>query len=216
MLALKVTSRIVVSRLGATFPKDMDGPEWKSLWPDLQALDGSLNWIIGDWINAGIELYSKKAISNPLLTKTENTLNAHFHGEKYAYALDATDWEYQRLRDAAYVCRKIPLSLRNDKLAWSHYVALAPLAPKAQAKFLALAIKDKLTVSQLRIAIRSASAEIEAGPSLAPIGFIPAAWVSEGLRCIRHLNPQDWDEPRRQALRAQLRPIVQLYDSLES
>lgn len=167
--------------------------EWKAIWKDLQAIDASLNWVIGDWVNFG---------------KT-------FYGEKYAFALEATEWQYQRLRNAAYVCAQVPLSLRTDKLDWSHHAVVAPLGPEEQAKYLKEAETNDWTVSELRISIRRAAATKKRS-SAKVLGFVPAAWIAHGLRWFRQQDFDDWPPDKREALRALLKPLVDIYRSLDA
>ena len=66
----------------------------------------SVMFWIGDWLN-----YGEKAN----------------YGDKYTQALEVTKYDYQTLRDAAWVSGRIQLSDRSDNLSWTHHRAVAAL-----------------------------------------------------------------------------------------
>jgi hypothetical protein len=55
----------------------------------------------------------------------------------------------------AWVASQFDLSLRSDKLSWSHHVLLAPLEPDEQREWLEQATRDRFTVADLRAALRA-------------------------------------------------------------
>jgi len=183
------TGKIVIHRSGAEF-RDLERAEWKGIWTSLKRLNGSLNWIIGDWLNWGRTRF----------------------GERYALALDATALEYQTLRNAACICGAVPLSRRRDTLSWTHHAEVAPLGPSDQARFLERAEASGWSVSQLRRAIRAEQAETREEPR--PPGFIPVVWIQEGLRAFRREGVTEWPPAKRAALKSQLEPLVKLWREL--
>lgn len=78
---------------GATFD------EWESVGGILNRLEGSIQWLLGDWLNHGEKAY----------------------GEKYQEALEETDYEYQTLRVYASVAAAYELLIRNQQLTFSHH-----------------------------------------------------------------------------------------------
>ena len=183
-------SKVSVSAIGAKFDQSLDRGEWKALWPVLRGWAGSLNWLIGDWINFGKARW----------------------GEKYALALELTDFEYQMLRDCAWVASKVHLSYRYDKLSHTHHREVAPLRKRDQRRFLKAAAEQGWTVSQLRRAIREDAKEVVERPRTPP--FMPRAWVELGMRYFLRQEVESWPEERRQALKAELDPIVELHRRL--
>lgn len=206
---------IIITEHGATFPKALPEIEWKKFWPKINKVRRSINWVIGDWINYGIDTYglsyaqarNAEIGTDQVLDEARNQTIARFQGV-------ASEMEIQHLRDVCYVCRNVPASLRNYAgLDWSHYVVVAPLEEKAQKKFLALAVEQGLTVSQLRIAVRHSQATFKPA-ARAYSGFIPAAWLTEGMRYFRQQDFNEWDEGRKAALKSQLKPLAEIYASL--
>ena len=83
-------------------------------------------------------------------------------GDRYSQFLDATGLAYGTLANAAWVARKVPLSSRNERLAFGHHTAVAPLPPDEQEKWLAMAEQEELGANELRRRIQ-AEKDIKAG-----------------------------------------------------
>jgi hypothetical protein len=107
--------------------------QWEAVGYHLRYIDGAVKWWIGDWLNYG-----------------ENRW-----GEKYSQALESTEYEYQTLADAAWVAKQVDISLRNEKLSWSHHRMVAPLEPQDQQKILDTAVTEKLTVRETQELVRT-------------------------------------------------------------
>ena len=94
-------------------------------------------WWIGDWVRYGTARW----------------------GEKYAEAARVTGYDTASLRNMAWVASRFDLSLRNDKLTWSHHVLLAPFDLEAQREWLRRASEERLSVADLRLELRNARGE---------------------------------------------------------
>jgi hypothetical protein len=218
-LPLQIKGRVQFTELGAVFPADLGAAcskcdaegtgefcgvcggkvrpraalsqgEWKGLWPQLRGVRASLNFILGDWINYGVRCW----------------------GEKYALALEATQLEYQTLRDVASVCRRVPLSLRNDKLDWSHHVVVAALPEGEQGRFLREAEEQGWTVAKLREARREAQGDLGTLPKM-PRTFNLRAYRQEFLRWRQSQDFTGMPDTRKAALKGvleQLRRDIEL------
>jgi len=127
---------------GLYFLGDIPFDQWQALGIRLRFFERAMMWWIGDWVTYGERAY----------------------GEMYAQALDATDYSYQALRDAAYVSSRFELSRRRDNLSWSHHREVASLEPIEQDEMLDTAVAEKWSTRQLREAVqeRKRAAEIEA------------------------------------------------------
>ena len=55
----------------------------------------------------------------------------------------------------AWVAAQFDLSLRSDKLSWSHHVLLAPLDPEDQRHWIERAEGERLSVADLRLELRA-------------------------------------------------------------
>jgi hypothetical protein len=118
---------------------------WLATGRRLGAIGRCSQWWIGDWIRYGTSRW----------------------GERYAEAARVTGYDVTSLRNMAWVASQFDLSLRSDKLTWSHHVLLAPLEPEEQKRWLDRALEERLSVADLRVELRAAQG---AGPKPAAIG----------------------------------------------
>lgn len=123
----------VVSRIAWAPERDLRYPEWVIAGRRLGAIGRCSQWWIGDWLRYGTSRW----------------------GEKYAEAARVTGYDAASLRNIAWVAGCFDLSLRNDKLSWSHHVLLAPLDPAQQRYWLDRAARERLSVADLRLELRA-------------------------------------------------------------
>ena len=122
--------------------------DWQHLGETLTRMEGGLLWWLGDWLNYGERSY----------------------GEKYAQALDATDYSYQTLANAKWVASRFEFSPRGENsrrrinLTWSHHREVARMEPADQDYWLDLAEKNHWTKAQLRTAIQRAKIAASQAP----------------------------------------------------
>lgn len=103
--------------------------DWLEFGKKLWAVYRAIQWAIGDWINYG---------------------EAHY-GEKYAQALDETEYSYGTLVNYAYVARAFDASRRRGKLSWSHHAAVRGIADiSEQDALLDIAEKQQMGRNELR------------------------------------------------------------------
>lgn len=169
-----VTSTSLV--LPANFPIE----EWLNLIGGLKNVKDRQKWYLGDAILFGEAAY----------------------GERYAQALDATDYDYQQLRNIVWVCRNVRHSVRTAALSFSHHQAVAALEPELQAKWLEVSINHGLTSKQLKQAIKGLSAEIEK-----PVLTEYTAEVRISLETQVQVSANDDIEAERLAVSAALRQL---------
>jgi hypothetical protein len=112
---------------------DLGRSEWLATGRRLGAIGRCSQWWIGDWIRYGTSRW----------------------GEKYAEAARVTGYDVASLRNMAWVASRFDLSLRNDKLTWSHHVLLAPLEADKQKFWLNHACEERLSVADLRFELRA-------------------------------------------------------------
>jgi hypothetical protein len=114
-------------------PSDLGQAEWLATGRRLGAIGRCSQWWIGDWIRYGTARW----------------------GEKYVEAARITGYDVTSLRNMAWVAAQFDLSLRSDKLSWSHHVLLAPLATDEQRAWIERAIDERLSVADLRLELRA-------------------------------------------------------------
>jgi hypothetical protein len=122
-----------LSKIAWAPQRDLDHSGWLATGRRLGAIGRCSQWWIGDWVRYGTARW----------------------GEKYAEAARVTGYDIASLRNMAWVASRFDLSLRNDKLTWSHHVLLAPLAVEEQRRWLRHASEERLSVADLRLALRA-------------------------------------------------------------
>jgi len=109
---------------------ELDRHQWAATGRRLGAIGRCSQWWIGDWIRYGTARW----------------------GERYSQAARITGYDVASLRNMAWVASQYDdLSLRNDKLTWSHHVLLAPLDIAERTAWLQRAAAERLSVGDLRI-----------------------------------------------------------------
>lgn len=127
-----VVDGATLTRTGLTITGDMPYDRWEFLGQKLRAFEGSVMWWLGDWLNYGEAAY----------------------GEKYSQALDATEYSYQTLRQAAQVAKALPVFSRLNTLSWSHHQEVAGLEPAEQDAILGKAVQHGMSRKELREFVR--------------------------------------------------------------
>lgn len=125
--ALALPGRITPTSLD--LPPDLPIEEWLEIGLKLQSVERSVMWWLGDWLRYGERQY----------------------GETYSQALDATDYAYQTLANAAWVAEKVEFSRRRENLPFSHHAEVASLTPDQQDRMLDAAEQEGWTRKALRL-----------------------------------------------------------------
>jgi len=101
----------------------LDEDEWLTMFRHTEQVNRAIQWIIAD-----LALYG-----------------ADFWGKKYDELADLTGYSVTTINDMAYVARQVNLSVRTDKLTFSHHKLLAPYSEDDQRKLIQAAIDLNLT-----------------------------------------------------------------------
>jgi hypothetical protein len=122
-----------ISKVAWVPQEDLGQAEWLTTGRKLGAIGRCSQWWIGDWIRYGTTRW----------------------GEKYVEAARVTGYDVASLRNMAWVAAQFDLSLRSDKLSWSHHVLLAPLSAEEQRHWIERASDERLSVADLRLELRA-------------------------------------------------------------
>lgn len=90
--------------------------EWAAMFPSLESLHTLSQWWLGDWYNAGLDLF----------------------GEDCQQAFPE-NYSSETIRKYAWVCRQIPPVRRFPNVTFSHHIEVAPLPLDDQTECLKLA-----------------------------------------------------------------------------
>jgi hypothetical protein len=132
-----VGSKFKTSAVGLVATSKPTWGEWEVALTVVSGITRSCQWWLGDMLNLGF----------------------HSFGEKYSQAINELGYDPGYLRNLSYVCERVQLSLRSDKLTFSHHTLVAPLEAAEQKKWITLAVNNGWTVQQLREAMRGNDAE---------------------------------------------------------
>jgi len=89
-------------------------------------------------------------------------IGEHTYGESYTQAINDTGFDPGYLRNLKWTCSRVDLSVRSDKLSFTHHSLVAPCDPADQKKWITLAVNNKWTVKELREAMHEGE-EVEDG-----------------------------------------------------
>lgn len=112
--------------------------DWLEFGAKLFIVRQAIQWAIGDWINYG---------------------EAHY-GEKYAQALDATEYDYSTLSKYAMLSQRFEFFRRRKNLSWSHHMEVVSLKSEdEQDALLDIAESQQMGRDELRDVVKKYKAE---------------------------------------------------------
>jgi len=127
-LSSLVSGKATLSQTGLQIDESVTFLEWEQIGTVLFALEKTIHFAIGDWINFG----------------------EHRYGEMYAQALEIATYSYETLRIDTYVANRVKLLRRRNNLSWSHHREVASLEQDKQDYYLDLAERNGLDRNELR------------------------------------------------------------------
>lgn len=120
-----------LTRVGLVAEEGATVETWQQLGGLLFSLEGAIQWLIGDWI-----------------------INGEFQwGQTYDEMERISGRENATLRDYVYVASNVQLSVRTDKLSFSHHKLVASRTEENQCEWLVWAIENKISVAKMRDAM---------------------------------------------------------------
>ena len=114
--------------------------DWAAVGRRLSHVSSRATWALGDWL-----LFGERAF-----------------GDRYRTAVEATDLEYQTLRNYAWVAGSFLPHRRRDELSFQHHAELAALSDIDQDLWLNRAVKGGWSRNELRRRLRAHRAGREA------------------------------------------------------
>jgi hypothetical protein len=129
--------------------------QWRQLGSFLRFMEGSIAWLIGDWVAFG---------------------EAHYE-ERMSQALDATEWEPKTVQQYAWVADRVPRANRDADLSFSHHREVADLRPREQKVWLQRAKAEGWNVQTLRRNLNT-----EKHPDVEPIFWLVIGCKTETER----------------------------------
>jgi hypothetical protein len=132
-----------VERLGAT------EEEWEKVGEVLRRIEGSIQWLLGDWL-----VFAERE-----------------WGKSYAAIATATGYDKVALYDYKYVAESVPFSVRIESLSFGHHKLVASLPMEQQREWLHYAESEKLTIAQFRNQLNESEVTRRALPESTGLAF---------------------------------------------
>jgi hypothetical protein len=136
---------------------ELDHRSWVEAGRKLGALGRGGQWWVGDWLVYGTFRW----------------------GQKYAEAARVTGYDSGSLRNMAWMASQFPPGRRRIELTWCHHAAVAGLSMAEQDRWLDLVSTQRLTVADLRLALRADRALGEEAESPAATAEAPSISVAQ-------------------------------------
>jgi hypothetical protein len=114
--------------------KELSFDDWRELGEHLLAVADSSAWWVGDWL-----LFGKRA-----------------YADRYKVAIARTGFDYQTLRNYAWVASRFAPSRRHEMLSFSHHAEVASLDEQNQDAWLRRALANDWSRNRLRSELRKA------------------------------------------------------------
>jgi hypothetical protein len=138
------TARARMTQSGLRLQPGLPFAEWTEVGRRIASLAHASAWSLGDWLVYG----------------------EHAYGRRYAGALEVTGFDYQTLRNYAWVARAFDRPRRRDALSFGHHAELAALPEPAQELWLTRAESAGWSRNELRRHLRPARRAASEEPSL--------------------------------------------------
>jgi hypothetical protein len=121
------------TRTALFFKPELSYDEWQQLGDQLLSVANSSAWWVGDWLLFGQRVYA----------------------DRYERALRQTGFDYQTLRNYAWVASRLEPTRRQAQLSFSHHAEVAAFEPDDQDEWLRRALANGWSRNRLRAEIRA-------------------------------------------------------------
>jgi hypothetical protein len=207
--------KVTVSRTGLQISGRLSVEEWQELANGIGEAARSIAFIVGDWLVYGQNLFG-----------TDGDPDRRVDHPSYQLALHATGLDLSTLQSYAYVSRKVPYSLRSERLSWEHHRLLAKLPEGDQRDWIDACVAEedagrRMSTRRLRKSLNLGriATDQDMEPDAADKGVenhIPfvnrlSVWWRrmQSGRFLETATPE-----QRQALKRDLEPVVSIYNQL--
>jgi hypothetical protein len=164
----------MTSDAGLQLKMGMSFTEWTAVGCRLARVSSASAWALGDWL-----LFGQRSF-----------------GRRYRAALQATDLDYQTLRNYAWVASRFDHARRRDGLSFQHHAELASMPEPDQDLWLRRAETEHWSRNELRRRLSlHRSSQRPAAPVPLVMRFEVAAEDERRWRqaaASKHLELQDW------------------------
>jgi len=111
--------RCNLTATGLLMPDDLSRDEWLQIGSNLNAIEGALQWMIGDWAVRGED-------NTDLWLEGSQSDKAQRH-ERYAALVEETGYSHKSIKNLASTARNIPYDERRAGVGYSKHAEVASL-----------------------------------------------------------------------------------------
>jgi hypothetical protein len=208
--------KVTISPVGLQITDDLNIEEWRDLATSIGYVSNSIAFIVGDWL-----VYGQKSFG------PDSGPDRRVAPDVYQEALTATSLDLATLHNYAYVSRKVPYAMRNDRLSWEHHRILAKLRVSEQAEWICTCLAEM--DAGRRMSTRRLRKSLSFGRVATPAELIPdesdrrienhIPHVNRLARWWRHLQESRYlatsTKAQRETLCRDLEPIINIYNQLK-
>lgn len=155
---------------------DMPYERWEDIGRFLGSLDRRTRWYIGDWLNFGEAIFGEEAAQ-----AVEATV-----ADRYDLAERVTGLDHQTLVNIRNVCANIAKTRRRSELGFWIHQEVSALEADEQEQWLARAVDEGLTKSQLRALVRGTEPTEPGEPGDPGNGLRPDEQLREAAKRVYH------------------------------
>lgn len=168
-------------RCGLSLPDGLSEQDWKSIGHNLLRCKESLQFWIGDWLNYGQTSYFKNY---------EEVMKVFGDEGKGAYGYEKTT-----LENFASVAKRVPISLRREKLTFGHHAVVASMDELNQDIWLAKAVMNSWPVAELTRQIRDKQkSKSVLGMNSTHDTFMFDRWINDAIRGFSSYPVGQWKD----------------------
>jgi hypothetical protein len=205
--------KVTVTDIGLQFHDTLTNEEWTDLGHRIGRVVKASMFMVGDWL-----IYREEDLGGGVQGRRGRPEEIE---KRYEVAAEITGLSIETLEKAASVCRQIEQKFRRRNLSFEHHKVVAKLDETEQDKWLKLAEKHSMGKRRLARSIEAGRVltpkELEPDPNDKPIETF-CVWVNRicGLhrRFIDAGYIAEASREKREAMRRDLRPVVDIYEAL--
>ena len=207
--------KVTITSVGLQVTSQLTFEEWQELAQSIGQASRSIGFIIGDWLVYGQELFG-----------VDGYPDKRVDSASYQLAIASTGLDLSTLQNYAYVSRKVPYSLRSERLSWEHHRLMAKLPEAEQQGWIQTCEEEedagrRISTRRLRksISLGRMATETDLEPEPSDKGVDnPIPFINRLVSWWRRMQTKSFlsnaTREQREALKRDLEPIVSIYNQL--
>ena len=195
--------KVTITSVGLQVTGQLTFDEWRELAQAIGQASRSIGFIIGDWLVYGQELFG-----------VDGYPDKRVDSASYQLAIASTGLDLSTLQNYAYVSRKVPYSLRSERLSWEQQGWIQTCEEEEDAGRRISTRRLRKSISLGRMATET---DLEPEPSDKGVDN-PIPFINRLVSWWRRMQTKSFlnnaTREQREALKRDLEPIVSIYNQL--